>query len=184
MTNSRAKGKRGELEAAHLLADWWRPLEPEIKFATTPNSGGWSTPAMRGEHAMAGDLMTKSKRWPFSVEVKREENWSLQWLLEGKSCKPWAWWLQCTKAADEESKVPLLLFRKNSSSPRQKEPWFVGVNRPTANGLCALGRRWQVAVPDLSVALYVYRWLDFEQLGPAAVERVARRLAEIGRAHV
>lgn len=117
--NSRSKGKRGEREVAKLLQDWWRKLEPECKFATTPSSGGWSTPEMRGEFKVAGDLTTTAKRWPWTVEVKRREGWSDKTLKEGKASPIWGWWKQVLKSSAEEKRMPMLWFR------RSHEPWLV-----------------------------------------------------------
>lgn len=111
--NGRAKGKTGEREVAKIFAEWWGELEPGCKFVSTPLSGGFSTPAMRGDMKVAGDLCTNAKKWPFTVEVKRREGWNLKRLFAGKPSPVWAWWRQCVRAAREEGRVPLLMFRKN-----------------------------------------------------------------------
>lgn len=62
---------------------------------------------------MAGDLMTTAEAFPYTVEVKHREKWTLANVIAGKRSPVWAWWLQCQKAAAEEKKIPLLWFRKN-----------------------------------------------------------------------
>lgn len=117
--NSRGKGKRGEREVSTLIAAWWSPVEPEAKFASTPGSGGWGNAKLRGDFKVSSDLTTTAKRFPFTVEVKREQNWSEAELNKGKRSPVWGWWRQCIGASREERRVPMLWFRKN------RRPWFV-----------------------------------------------------------
>lgn len=119
MVNAREKGATAEREVAALLKAWWDPYEPGCQFVRTPGSGGWGTPQLRGEFEAAGDLMTTSKHFPFGMEVKRREGWSLDRVAAGKPSPVWGWWRQCQKAAEEMGKVPCLWFRKS------KEGWFV-----------------------------------------------------------
>jgi hypothetical protein len=156
--NGRAKGKAGEREAARVLAAWWEPVEPGTKFVSTPLSGGWSTPAIRAAYNAAGDLMTTSLIWPFSVEVKREQNWKWSKLLAGEKHRAWDWWEQCTAAASEEKRVPLLMFRKNN------QPWCIGVQ---ARGLGAhLG---EPLVITMAGELAIFRFERLEELGAGYV---------------
>lgn len=116
--NSRNKGAVAEREVAALLQTWWSKFEPGCQFVRTPSSGGWATPELRGEFQAAGDLMTTAKKFPFAIEVKRREGWTLDRLVAGKSSPVWGWWKQCQKAANEMQKVPCMWFRKS------KEGWF------------------------------------------------------------
>lgn len=111
--NSRRKGKSAEREVAKLLEAWWSKVETGCKFVSTPQSGGFSTAAVRGAFNMAGDLMTTAETFPYTVEVKHREKWALPNVIAGKPSPVWAWWSQCQKAALEEKKIPLLWFRKN-----------------------------------------------------------------------
>lgn len=119
--NGRAKGKIAEREVAAMVAAWWAAVEPGCEFRSTPSSGGWATPQLRGHFKVAGDLTTTAKRWPFTVEVKRREAWNFANVSRGKASPVWSWWRQACKAADEESRVPILFLRKNSRTPE----WFV-----------------------------------------------------------
>lgn len=111
--NSRRKGKAAEREVARLLEVWWGGVEPGIKFRSTPLSGGFSTPDVRGAFEMAGDLMTTAESFPYCVEVKHRQNWSEKTFVAGKKSPLWSWWKQAQKSALEENKIPLLIFRKN-----------------------------------------------------------------------
>ena len=122
--NSRSKGRRGELLVLALIRDWWQQVEPGAEFARTPLSGGWQGrgargQSLRGEMRMSGDLMTTSKRFPFSVEVKNTDRWGLPALEQGRRSPVWGWWRQCQTAADESGLVPMLWFR------HLRHPWRV-----------------------------------------------------------
>lgn len=69
-------------------------------------SGGWSA-----EHA-PGDLIVPAD-FPFSVECKKSESWTLVSLLSGKHAWFFKWWVQCCSAAATAGKRPLLIFTKN-----------------------------------------------------------------------
>lgn len=122
MTNGRKKGSKAELVVAKLFHAWWSQLEPEVVFVRTPCSGGWGTPKVRAGFRTAGDLMTDSKRFPFTVEVKRRE-WDLtrfeRLSLRGVVTKApiWGWWAQAQRQAEEQGDTPLLVFR------RSHQPW-------------------------------------------------------------
>lgn len=121
-TNMKAphrKGSHAENEVAKRLVMWWRPIEPDARFRRTPKSGGWATAADRGGFKAAGDVMTTAKRWPFTVEVKRHEGWSVHTLTQGRPSPVWQWWRQCCREADEEARIPMLWLRKN------RQPWLV-----------------------------------------------------------
>lgn len=134
--DSRAKGKAGERELARLFQAWWRQLEPGCVFASTPASGGWSTPAMRGEFLVAGDLCTTARRWPWTVECKRREGFSERELRAGRRSPVWSWWAQCCRAAAEEGREPLLCFR------RSREPWRALVRRDLVVDQIVSGDDW------------------------------------------
>ena len=117
MVHSRRKGNKGELEVAKLLKAWWRQLEPKALFVRTPLSGGLQ---YGHEFDASGDLMTAhAKRFPFSVEVKREEGWSFDVMLSGKPSPVWRFWRQCQRDAAKVNREPMLWFRKS------RQPWLV-----------------------------------------------------------
>src|SRR5574338_250219 len=106
-------GANGEREVARLFETWWSSLEPDAKFKKTPASGGWSSPDVRGAFDVAGDLVTTAKQFPYCVEVKRRERWSLANFLRGGKSPVWGWWAQAKRQALEVNKIPLLVFRQN-----------------------------------------------------------------------
>lgn len=123
MFNSRNKGSAGEREVAKLLESWWSVLEPGVKFVKTPLSGGWGTPTLRSEFKTSGDLVTTAKSFPFTIEVKRREAWTLERLLLGSKSPVWGWWKQANAQAVEMSSTPLLWIRKNRHDWRILLPW-------------------------------------------------------------
>lgn len=117
--SAKRKGSEAERQVRDLIQAWWRQLEPECTFARTPQSGGWAAPKVRGDFKVAGDLTTTAKRWPFTLEVKRRENWSTKVLLAGRPSPAWDWWGQVLEAAAEERSHPMLWMRQSGS------PWLV-----------------------------------------------------------
>lgn len=121
MTKGRSKGNRAELEVAALVEEWWTTYEPEARFKRTPLSGGWGDATVRGAFNASGDLMTTSSTFPFCVEVKRRERWSVDRLMAGKASPVWSWWRQTQTAAEEMKLEPMMWFRHN------RTPWLVMV---------------------------------------------------------
>ena len=139
----RDKGNKAELEVARLLQDWWRQLEPNALFVRTPLSGGWL--AGRDHFQARGDLMTKeAPLFPWLVEVKRRERWTLQNFEQGKRTAVWDWWWHACEDAKNAGREPMLWFRKN-------------------------GQRWIILVPEernrLSRRLADFTW-DGDLPGP------------------
>jgi len=118
--NSRDKGARGEGQVCTLLKTWWGS-----DFARTPSSGGFKTKKFREDWNAEGDIVTPDETFPFSVEVKWQEEWSLDQLLTAPKTKIWDWWEQA-KRETASDKLPLLVFKKN------RNPWFVMM---TENGI-------------------------------------------------
>jgi len=119
MTQGRPKGAKAELEVAAILAEWWGGFEPGTIFKRTPGSGGWASKDAREAFGTAGDLVTTSDRFPFSVEIKRREGWAWDPLISGKKSPVWKWWRQAVTQGEEMHKVPMLWLRHN------REPWAV-----------------------------------------------------------
>lgn len=119
MVQSSAKGRRGEREVASLCEKWWRKVDKNCEFKRTPLSGGWATQTIRSHYRACGDLMTTSNKWPFTVEVKFREDWSLDNLFNGKRTNVWNWWIQATSQANDEKSIPMLWIRK------RRVPWLV-----------------------------------------------------------
>jgi hypothetical protein len=96
----------------------------------TPGSGGWGGAQ---EFGTTADLVCKKKAFPFHVEVKHREGWTLDDLVTGvrgnhdKSIVKW-WdqcWDTCPKIVNNGytklKKEPMLVFRRN------RQPWLVMV---------------------------------------------------------
>ena len=119
---SKSKGNGGEREVARLLADWWPERELDdgrrVVFVRTPLSGGW---AYGAEFKTKGDITTNAPRFPFCVEVKRHEGWSLARLLKSKPSPVWKFWRQCQRDARVAKAEPMLWVRQN------RKPWLVMV---------------------------------------------------------
>lgn len=113
--NSRTKGNRGELDVAKAFSDWCGEL-----VRRTPMSGGWSN----ARFGVTADLVCTKNAFPFHVEVKHREGWTLDDLVTGvrrdhdKSIVQW--WMQCTDSCPN-GKMPVLVFRRN------RQPWLVMV---------------------------------------------------------
>jgi len=121
MFNSRAKGRRAEREVGKLLQQWWQQVEPGCQFCSTPSSGGWATPELRGHFKVSGDLTTTAQRFPWTVEVKFREGWSLENLERAKPSPVWGWWEQALEQAHEQRAWPMLWLRHS------REPWRIMV---------------------------------------------------------
>lgn len=151
---SKSKGNAGEIEVAKLLKPWWSAFEPTApngkptNFVRVPLSGGW----VYGESfAACGDIMTNAAKFPFSVEVKRVEKWSLPVLLDAKPSPVWKFWRQCMKDAAKMEAEPMLWFRKN------RMPWFVMLTQRYVNGLNGMTE------PDVIFPRNLRRKVDCEE---------------------
>lgn len=107
--NGRKKGQTAERKLAKLFSDWWGS-----EFARTPLSGGFATAKFREDWNACGDLVTPDKTFPFCVESKKVEGWSLEQLLTSDKTLIHKWWKQ-TLDETPEGKIPLLVFAKNHS---------------------------------------------------------------------
>lgn len=109
---SKRKGSTFERGVAKELAAWWGG-----EFTRTPSSGGWgkSKFAREGFNA-SGDIVTSEADFPFCIECKAQEGWTLEHLLTcTDTCQTAKHWKQ---AVDETppGKIPLLIFTKKFQS--------------------------------------------------------------------
>lgn len=103
---SRNKGKQFERKIAKALSEW-----SGVDLMRTPMSGAWAQ--------ATGDIQTRTDDFPFVVECKNQEGWTLEAVMVGQ-CKQFDdWWSQVT--ADVERKQqetgqpvkPMLVFTRN-----------------------------------------------------------------------
>jgi Holliday junction resolvase len=105
--NGRQKGASFERKVAKFVSDWWG-----IDAHRTPQSGGlrWSKDAR-----VTGDIVAPAdSNFPFSIECKKHEGWTLENLLKGTG-EITDWWKQAHADAQKVDKLPLLIFSKNRS---------------------------------------------------------------------
>lgn len=103
--NSSRKGKRGERLLLKPLEQWWGS-----SFHRTPGSGAWGTQHKKDE--LAQDIVCDDPSFPFDIEVKNCEGWSLLQLLTAPKSNLFAWWDQARSQCAPDKK-PLLCFKKN-----------------------------------------------------------------------
>lgn len=106
--NSRDKGGRGERAAAKEFRGWWG-----TDFARTPGSGGFATMQFRDDWNAAGDIVTPDPTFPFCVEVKWVEGWTMEQLLRNDGTLVFKWWQQVIGECPPD-KLPILVFKKNN----------------------------------------------------------------------
>lgn len=108
---SRNKGANFERLIANQVSNWWGQ-----KFRRTPLSGGW------GEEVARGDLVCAEKEtnFPFAIECKNDNSFSLNQLLKTPTTGPVVkWWGQAVDQSEEETKpyqLPLLLIKENGGA--------------------------------------------------------------------
>ena len=107
MTNGRNKGATAERKLAKLFAAWWGS-----DFARTPLSGGFATAKFREDWNACGDLVTPDKSFPFCVESKKVEGWTLEQMLTSNKTLIHKWWEQVVNETPP-GKIPMLVFTKN-----------------------------------------------------------------------
>lgn len=101
---SRRKGVTFERYVAKVFTEWWGS---EVR--RTPLSGAYG-----GEWNLAGDLMFQEP-FPYLVELKNRENWTMEQVFEGRG-PVFDWWTKASKEAAAAGLEPMLVFsraRKN-----------------------------------------------------------------------
>lgn len=109
MVNGRKKGQGAERKLVKLFEAWWG-----TRFFRTPGSGAFATRGFMDMDLsnMAGDIVTVDKSFPFCVESKKVEGWTLEQMLTSDKTKMHDWWEQTTRETPT-GKIPLLVFTKN-----------------------------------------------------------------------
>lgn len=96
----RVKGHNFERQICNVLRDAWK-----IELERTPLSGGW------GKMQTGGDIVGK-EGFPLYIECRKHESWNLDQLFKDKGLL-WTWWNEVIGKAEEEGKIPILIFSRN-----------------------------------------------------------------------
>ena len=116
---SRTKGTRFERQVCERLSRWFDPSLPENPPVESLTFRRRSTSIMplEGHWHGAGDILHVPHlegSWPFCVECKKVEGWTLDSLLSPTVQGLWSWWSQaCDQAARVADREPLLIFARN-----------------------------------------------------------------------
>lgn len=139
--NSRRKGRRKESDISNILELWWG----NGIFRPTPQSGAWD----RGEFKLRGDIVSSDNKFPFSVEVKNEEEWRFSTLLNGGKTGIKNYWIQSKDAAATEQLIPIIIFTRNY------HPNFIGIYNSLYQQLnkSMLGFKINIDCVDLYITL-------------------------------
>lgn len=106
MIDSRAKGARAELNVRDVLKSY-----TGITFERTPSSG-----ALDSRYGMKGDIFIPRERNKYTIEVKHYEDDHINSkMLTDKSPQLIKFWEQAVREANQNSNIPLLIFKFNRS---------------------------------------------------------------------
>ena len=112
--NAKSRGSKWERDVAKILGDWWGK-----EFNRTPASGSlhWGE-----QFNVSGDVVTtKEAKFPFNVECKAHQGWTIDNLIRSNGEFP-SWWEQSKHDADEAHKVPCIIYRRPGD--RKSEAYF------------------------------------------------------------
>ncbi len=127
MVNGRSKGNKAENEVCAILSAWQFPerwtqaAAAKAKADELPFRRRFtSTKPLDGTWAGAGDILAPQDHlFPWAVECKKIEGWTLDGALSNEKWPVWGWWGQCMLQADATARWPLLFFSRN------RYPWLV-----------------------------------------------------------
>lgn len=106
MTNGYLKGQRYTRAVCLVLDRWTKSSRGSFRLRPTivEPLDGW---AVKGDVVCAPGI-----RFPFTVECKNVEDWSLDALFEGRASDIASWWSQCASQAAQNRGRPLLIFSR------------------------------------------------------------------------
>ncbi len=107
---SRDKGASFERKVSKLLTDWWG-----LTFRRVPLSGGYDKSLVVGDLWITDERATIEdvKKFPFSIEAKNREEWEWNGIFGYGNKALFSYWKQAKMDAAKQSKIPLLIFKKN-----------------------------------------------------------------------
>ena len=113
----RAKGLAYERKIARQFSQWW--CGNPLALWRNTNSGARAT--VMGE-VYSGDIipaMDSAVPWPFSIEIKKSEQWSVDNFLNGNDGEPLLkYMIQCLESADVGCNTyAMLICAKNHKKP-------------------------------------------------------------------
>lgn len=173
--NSKDKGGRGERAAAKEFGQWWG-----TDFVRTPGSGAFNT-RNEGDWNAAGDLVTADPTFPFCVECKWVEGWTMEQLIRNDGCIIFQWWQQ-TVGECPDDRLPILVFKKNN------HPFYCMINSEYIPDYSFLDdvRYFTLPVPKQltgthDMQVYVMVLSDFFKLEPIVWKQNKKNLTRLRR---
>jgi hypothetical protein len=117
MVDGREKGNKYENAICRVLSVWLFPdLDPKTPIEHLPfRRRSTSVMPIEGHWNGAGDILHRpdlESRWPFCVECKHVEGWSLDGAFSEK-WPVWSWWAQAERQAARAGRKPLLVCGRN-----------------------------------------------------------------------
>jgi hypothetical protein len=100
------------------LGAWW--ADDPFSLYRSHGSGGRSTILSTDSGLYSGDVIPVkdvAQPWPFSVELKKSETFTLESILLSRKSLFYAFWKQCARDAARSKKIPLLICGKNHREP-------------------------------------------------------------------
>jgi hypothetical protein len=112
---SKTKGNNFEKEMSKQFSQWWAG-DTKSLYRSVGSGSRKSTEMYGGDIIPVSD---KAKPWPFCVELKKVEKWSIENFILGKPGEPLVDFMcQCIGAAEKaENYIPLLVCAKNHKNP-------------------------------------------------------------------
>ncbi len=116
------KGKRVgvafEKKIIKRLGLWW--CGDTLSLYRAAGSGSRSTVLGKDAGLYSGDVVpakASAEPWPFSIELKKSETFTLESILLSRKSLFYSFWKQCTRDAKRSKKIPLLICGKNRREP-------------------------------------------------------------------
>ena len=166
---SKRKGSSFELKTSKEFQKWWGKGE----FCRSPGSGGWGRPQHKQGFNASGDIITTNRDFPWCLECKNQEGWSLDQLLLNDGCIIHSWWEQTVDETPDDL-TPMLIFKKN----RQKPMVMVFTDVQESFGALLIdklppGARKFFTVDRNKRAVAIFTLEDFFKISPDMVGRTA-----------
>jgi len=178
----KGKGKAYERKIGKILGEWWQGSP----FRPTPCSGGWDKLAHDDKYLAVGDLFIPADSdFPFSIECKRQEGWSLLDLIkpDRKNIPIFEWWAQALCDAKAAGKVPLLVFSKNNLGfdlvATYYSPGTLGLQPQHLNASISILSTCHYSFASSKPILSILTLKDFMEVSPSQPKEIASSTEEI-----